>query len=86
MFLPKKIKLSKLSISKINESFLSKQPSSELNVLKFEKIFPESKWAFHCCLNRIFNNSNQGISNLFQTMFSDSKIAKSFEMGPSKTG
>ena len=43
-------------------------------------------WALHWCLNGISNNSNQDTSNLFQTMFPDSKIAKSFQMGPNKIG
>ena len=42
-------------------------------------------WALHCCLNGISNNSIQETSNLFQTMFPGSKIAKSFQMEPNKT-
>ena len=38
----------------------------------------------YCCLNGISNNPNQDNSNLFQTMFPDSKIAKSLQMGPNK--
>ena len=41
-------------------------------------------WALHCCLNRISNNLNQDTSNLFQIMFPDNKIAKSFQMAPNK--
>ena len=32
------------------------------------------------------NNSNKDIKVLFQTMFSDSQVAKDFEMSPNKTG
>ena len=43
-------------------------------------------WALHCCLNKISNNSNKDTNNLFQAMFPDSEIAKSFQMGPNKVG
>ena len=68
------------SILKVNGNSSSKQQTLELNVLSSRKISPEIMWALHCCLNGISNNSNQDTSSLFQTMFPDSKIAKSFQM------
>ena len=67
------------SILKVNGNSSSKQQTLELNVLSSRKISPEIMWALHCCLNGISNNSNQDASSLFQTMFPDSKIAKSFK-------
>ena len=75
-----------VSTSKVNDSSSSKQQTLELNLLSSEKISAKITWALHCCLNGISNNSNQDTSNLFQTMFPDSKIAKSFQMGPNKIG
>ena len=66
------------STSKVNDCSSSKQQILKLNILSSEKISAETMWALHWCLN--------GISNLFQTMFPDSKIAKSFHMGPNKIG
>ena len=74
------------SILKVNGNSSSKQQTLELNVLSSRKISPEIIWALHCCLNGISNNSNQDASSLFQTMFPDSKIAKSFKMRPNKIG
>ena len=74
------------SILKVNGNSSSKQKTLELNVLSSRKISPEIMWALHCCLNGISNNSNQDTSSLFQTMFPDSKIAKSFQMRPNKIG
>ena len=74
------------SILKVNGNSSSKQKTLELNVLSSRKISPEIMWALHCCLNGISNNSNQDTSSLFQTMFPDSKITKSFQMRPNKIG
>ena len=74
------------SISKVNGSSSSKQQILELNVLSSEKISAEIMWPLHCCFNGISNNLNQDTSNLFQTMFPDSKIVESFQMGPNKIG
>ena len=73
------------SILKVNGNSSSKHQTLELNVLRSKKISPEIMWALHC-LNGISNNSNQDTSSLFQTMFPDSKIAKSFQMRPNKIG
>ena len=62
------------STSKFNDSYSSKQQTLELNALSSEKISAEIMWVLRCCLNGIYNNSNQDTSNLFQTMFLDSKI------------
>ena len=74
------------SSSKVNDSSLSKQQTLELNISSSEKVSAEVVWVLHCCLNGISNNSNQDTSSLFQTMFPDSKIAKSFQMWPNKFG
>ncbi|XP_065641075.1 uncharacterized protein LOC124818972 [Hydra vulgaris] len=63
-----------------------KQQSLELIVSSSNKICAEIMWALHCCLNRISNNSNKNVTNLFQAMFPDSEIAKSLQMGPNKVG
>ena len=73
------------STSKVNDSSSSRQQTLELNVLSPENISAEIMWALHCYLNGISNNSNQDTSNLFKTMFPDSKIAK-FQMRPNKIG
>ena len=70
--------------SKLNDSSSSKQQTLEISVLSSEKISAELMLALHCCLNGIFNNSNQDTSDLFQTKFLDSKIAKSFQMESNK--
>ena len=70
--------------SKLNDSSSSKQQTLEISVLSSEKISAELMLALHCCLNGIFNNSNQDTSDLFQTKFPDSKIAKSFQMESNK--
>ena len=48
--------------SKVNDISSTKQQTLELNVLSSEKISAEIMWAVHCCLNGIFNNSNQDTS------------------------
>ena len=74
------------STSKVNDSSSSKLGTLELNVLSSEKISAGIMRALHRFLNGISNNSNQDTSDLFQTMFPDSKIAKSFQLRPNQIG
>ena len=74
------------STSKVNNSSSSKLETLELNVLSSEKISAGIMRALHRFLNGISKNSNQDTSDLFQTMFPDSKITKSFQMRPNQIG
>ena len=62
------------------------QTTLELTVKSEGKIKTEIMWVLRRVMSGQSNNSNKDIKVLFQTMFSDSQVAKNFEMGQKKQG
>ena len=63
---------------------VTKQGTIDLYVSNTQNTKAEIIWALKCVTEGYSNNSCTNINNVFQTMFPDSFIAKSFKMGPDK--
>ena len=59
----------------------NKQHTMKLSIVSSEKTVAEIRWAVHSVAKGHSNNSNDNISALFKSMFSDSDIANEFLMG-----
>ena len=85
-FKPKVIKAKDITVIAPEEESSSSQTQStlELTVTNSEKTKDEIIWAIKTVTAGYSNNSSAQISSVFQNMFPDSKIARSFQLGPDK--
>lgn len=73
------------SPSDIGSDSLEKiQSTLEVVVTNSNKIKAEIVWALKCIHSGYSDNSNNDMNDILKSMFPDSKIADSFEMGPDK--